>query len=362
MKKNVVGALFSFGETKLFPHKMGVRVLQAVSIHHSFDLFSVNLHTSVSHKGRSYFPPKPIIFDFNSINKVEDVICIFRDMLRRRPLPYVIHFNKSLTSVVKMKQYSIALLLFDEMRQLGVPAHDYTMNIAINCYCLLNRVDFGFSILCNFFKCGIQPNVTTFNTLIKGLFLEDRVFEAEKLFKKLLRERLCEPNEITFLIVVNGLCKAGHTLTAFDLVMLLEKGRSKPNVRVYTTLIDSLCKDRMVNDALYLLSNMIKEGTSPDIITYNSMIKGLCDSGRFGEVKDLLKEMVTHKISPDLFTFNTLVDAFCKEGRVEDAEDMLEIMNQRSISPNVVTYNALIDGYCLRGEMDKARKIFHTIL
>ncbi|KAL0455696.1 UNVERIFIED_CONTAM: putative pentatricopeptide repeat-containing protein, mitochondrial [Sesamum latifolium] len=151
-------------------------------------------------------------------------------MLRVRPQPSVVQFTKLLNVVVKMKQYRVALNLFDEMRQWDTLVDVYTLTVVINCYCLLNQIDFGFAILGSFFKHGYEPNVTTFNTLIKGLFLDDKIVEPEKLFKKLLTLKLCEPNEFTILTVINGLCKAGHTLTAYDLLGLFEKTSCKPNV------------------------------------------------------------------------------------------------------------------------------------
>lgn len=34
----------------------------------------------------------------------------------------------------------------------------YTLNILINCYCLVGRVDLGFSLLAGFFKRGFVPS------------------------------------------------------------------------------------------------------------------------------------------------------------------------------------------------------------
>ncbi|KAL0400614.1 UNVERIFIED_CONTAM: Pentatricopeptide repeat-containing protein, mitochondrial [Sesamum latifolium] len=168
-------------------------------------LFSSAFHSS-SHKDRP-FSSKPRL-NFSSINDVEDALCLFRDMVRIRPQPSVVQFNKLLTVVVKMKRYPVALSLFDKMRRLGAPVDVITMNIAINCYCLLSRVDFGFAILGIFFKRGCEPDVFTFNTLIRGIFLVGEVAEAENLFKKLLSDKLCEPNEVMFLTVLSGLSKA----------------------------------------------------------------------------------------------------------------------------------------------------------
>ncbi|KAL0414046.1 UNVERIFIED_CONTAM: putative pentatricopeptide repeat-containing protein, mitochondrial [Sesamum radiatum] len=245
--------------------------------------FSSNVHTS-SHKD-SPFSSKSRI-DFSSINDVDDAVCLFRDMVRMRPKPSVVQFNKLLTVVVKMEHYTVALYLFDKMRQLGVPVDYITMNIAINCYCLLNRVDFGFAILGTFFKGGCEPDVTTFNTLIKGLFLVGEIATAEKLFKKLLSEKLCEPTEITFVIVLNGLSKAGYILAARDLLGHFENLSCKPNVYAYSSVIDSMCKHNMADDALSLLSRMIEKGISPNVVTYNSMFQGLCSVGRWKDVKE----------------------------------------------------------------------------
>ncbi|KAL0342490.1 UNVERIFIED_CONTAM: putative pentatricopeptide repeat-containing protein, mitochondrial [Sesamum calycinum] len=248
-----------------------LRGFTAPTLVHPFSLLCSSFHNH-SRKSRP-FSPKPGI-DFSCIHEVDDAVCLFREMLMMRPQPSVVQFTKLLNVIVKMKQYRVALKLFDEMLQLGAPVDEYTMTIVINCYCLLNRVDFGFAILGSFFKRGYEPNVTTFGTLVKGLFLDDKVIDAEKLFKKLLARKICEPNQAMILTVINGLCKAGHTLTAYDLLGLFGKTCCKPDVFCYTTVIDSLCKDRMVDDALQLLAKMIEQGISPTIVTYSSIIKG----------------------------------------------------------------------------------------
>ncbi|KAL0292878.1 UNVERIFIED_CONTAM: putative pentatricopeptide repeat-containing protein, mitochondrial [Sesamum calycinum] len=229
------------------------------------------------------------------------------------PQPYVFQFNKLLTVVVKMKHYSVALYLFDKMRQLGAPVNEITMSIAVNCYCLLNRVDFGFAILGTFFKRW-EPDATTFNTLIKGLFLVGEIAEAEKLFKKLLSEKLCEPDEIMYLIVLN--------------------------------VIDGLCKDKMTDDALYLLSRMIERGISPNIVTYNSMIQGLCIVGRWKNVKDL---------------FNEMLDGYCLRGQMGKAKRVLNTIADSGLKPSIISYGSLINGYCKQGRVDEAWHLFMEI-
>ncbi|PIN05724.1 hypothetical protein CDL12_21735 [Handroanthus impetiginosus] len=323
----------------------------------SFYSLCSTFHT-VNHKDRP-FSSTPRI-DFSCITEVSDAIFLFREMVRMRPQPSVVDFTKLLNVIVKMKKYSAALCVFDEMLQLGVPVNEYTMNIGIHCYCQLRQPDFGFAILGSFFKRGYKPDVITFSTLIKGLFLDDKVAEAEILFKKLLSLKLCEPDEVTILTVINGLCKAGYTLAARDLLSSFGKTSYKATIESYNTVVDSLCKDGMVDDALHLLSKMNDMGISPDVVTYSSIIQGLCNFGRWKDVENIVAEMVDHKISLNAVTFNILIDALCKEGEVKQAEDLVEIMMQRNVCPDIITYSALIDGYCKQGQMVKARKVFDS--
>ncbi|KAK4406258.1 hypothetical protein Sango_0632300 [Sesamum angolense] len=301
-----------------------------------------SLH-NLTHKKRP-FSPKPRI-DFSCIHEVDDAVSLFREMLRMRPQPSVVQFTILLNVVVKMKQYRVALNIFDEMRQSDAPVDGYTWTVVINCYCLLNRVDFGFAILGSFLKRGYEPNVCTFNPLIKGLFLDDKVVEAEKFFKKLLTLKLCEPNEVTIFTVINGLCKAGHTLTAYDLLGLFEKTSCKPNVFSYTTVIDSLCKDRMVDNALQLLAKMIDKGISPDIITYNSMVQGMVK-----EAEDIVEIMVQRSVAPNTVTCNALIDGYSLVGQIDKARKLLDSMPGRGLKPSIISYNSLINGFCKKGK------------
>ncbi|KAL0456607.1 UNVERIFIED_CONTAM: putative pentatricopeptide repeat-containing protein, mitochondrial [Sesamum latifolium] len=333
------------------------------------------------------FSPK-LRIDFSCIHEVDDAVFLFREMVRMRPQPSVVQFTKLLNVIVKMKQYRVALNVFDEMRQSGAPVDEYTLTIVINCYCLLNRVDFGFAILGSFFKHGNKPNVTTFNTLIKGLFLDDKVVEAEKLFKELLILKLCEPNEVMILTVINGLCKAGHTLTAYDLLGLLEKTSFKPLVSSYNTVIDSLCKDRMVDEALQLLAKMIDKGIAPDIVTYNSivqgkgrgslapflevprkgleynvvtysiMLQGLFRAGRCADGLNLFKDMQAQQLIPDLVTYTTLLNGLCLNKQIAEAFSFLHIMEDQCVNPDIITYGILIHGLCKDGKLEIARNLF----
>ncbi|KAJ0803020.1 putative tetratricopeptide-like helical domain superfamily [Helianthus annuus] len=143
------------------------------------------------------------------------------------------------------------------------------------------------------------------------------ILEAEMLFKKLIKQKLCEPDVVTYNTMIKGLCKFGNNVTAVALLRLMEQKNCKPDIVTYNTIIDSLCKDKLIDDAFKLFNEMVLgKGVRPNVITYNSLICGLCKFGRWDEASKLLKEMEDDNISPNVKTFTALVDAFCKEGKV----------------------------------------------
>ncbi|KAG8382244.1 hypothetical protein BUALT_Bualt05G0056700 [Buddleja alternifolia] len=228
-------------------------------------------------------------------------------------------------------------------------------------YCNIHRVDFGFSMLAASFKLGHMPDEAMFSPLLKGLFRENRIAEAQQLFRKIVREGLCEVNNFVFGVVVDGLCKAGNTAMAIELLRVMQKGSRRPGTHEYNMIIDSLCKDRLVDSAMDLFDEMPQKGITRTVVTYTTLINGLSTFSRWEEVKALWKQMIDCNIYPNVITFNTVIDALCKEGLVDKAHEVLNIMILKNHVPDVSTYGALMDGYCLQGRVEEARKIFNSM-
>ncbi|KAL9998488.1 putative tetratricopeptide-like helical domain superfamily [Helianthus debilis subsp. tardiflorus] len=178
-------------------------------------------------------------------------------MIQRKPLPSVIKFNQLLNAVTKMNHFSSCLHLFKQMCVVRVPVSEYSVNIAIKCCCQMSRTNDGFALLASCFRRAVVPDVYIFNTLLDGLVLEDRILETERLFKKLIKHKLCEPNVVTYSTMIKGLCKVGNNDIAIGLLRLMDERGCKPDTVVYNTIIDSLCKDKLIEDAYKLFSEMV---------------------------------------------------------------------------------------------------------
>lgn len=91
-------------------------------------------------------------------NYVQHAQELLNQMAQMRPFPPIIEINELFA---KKGDYATALSYFDKLQLLGKRVDFFTVNIAINCYSRLNRVDFGFSLLGGLFKRGCMLTVTS---------------------------------------------------------------------------------------------------------------------------------------------------------------------------------------------------------
>ncbi|KAL6272062.1 hypothetical protein ACE6H2_022754 [Prunus campanulata] len=232
------------------------------------------------------------------ITNLEDALNLFNSMLQTRPLPLIVDFNSLLGQVAKLKHYSAAISLCKQMDLLPIVPNVCTLNIMINCCCHLGQMGGSLSVLAKLFKFGFEPDVATYNTLIKGFVIEDRISEAAALFCKLLEDAPSYP-----------FTKLGQPNVRTDLFTNL----GQPNVRTYTVMISGLCSKGRISEAENLLTLMKERGCSPNGCTYNTIIRGCVDNKETSRAIGLVQEMVERGFSADDSTMKWVVDLLCKD-------------------------------------------------
>ncbi|XP_059460282.1 pentatricopeptide repeat-containing protein At1g12775, mitochondrial-like [Corylus avellana] len=164
-----------------------------------------------------------------SFRNLDDSLGVFGRMLRMHPLPSLVNFNQLLGAIARMKHHSTVITLIKEMEQSGIAPDACTLRVLTNCFCHLNRVDFGFSILARILKFGFQPDCIILTTLVNGLCLQGKIVEAVKLVNKM--EKIgYKPNTITYGTIMNCLCKIGKTSEAIGLFRKMKERNFDLNV------------------------------------------------------------------------------------------------------------------------------------
>ncbi|KDP42617.1 hypothetical protein JCGZ_24391 [Jatropha curcas] len=223
-----------------------------------------------------------------------------------------LELNKILSALVRMKHYATVISLSKQMEMFGISHDIYSFNILINCFCHLDRVDFG----------------------------EDKFGEAVDLFDDIV-EKGYQPNVYTYNVIVNGLCKIGKTTVAFGILKrMVEKG-CEPDLVSYNAIFDSLCKDRFVTEALDLFFKIKSKGILPDVCDLQHLNPW---RKRIDDAMQLLAEMPCKGLMPNNFTYNSLIHGFCEAKSPWAAHKFFKDLCASGHSPDNVTYSILIDG------------------
>ncbi|KAL3000977.1 hypothetical protein AAZX31_09G242100 [Glycine max] len=119
--------------------------------------------------------PKPLSFD--------DAVSSFHSMLHLHPPPSIVSLNKLLSSIMKTKHFSTVVSLCSHLDSKGTPKPSLvTLSIFINSFTHLGQMGLAFSVMGKIIKRGFGVDPFTLTTLMNGLCLKGRTFEALNLY------------------------------------------------------------------------------------------------------------------------------------------------------------------------------------
>ncbi|CAM8901649.1 unnamed protein product [Rhodiola kirilowii] len=183
-------------------------------------------------------------------------------------------------------------------------------------------------------KWGYTPHVIGISSLMHALCNDLRINDAALLFQKMKTHLGCQPDIVTYGILLKGLCLTGWTL--FEGMLL--KG--------------------MVSEAIELKSEIIVHNLTPNTCTYNILVDGLCKNGYSQEAVKLFDTMIDSKLKPNVVTYSSLIDGFCKAGKLDKALLLFDRMSSDRVAPDGTTYSVLINGLCKAEQIIEAEKLF----
>nr|XP_043630426.1 putative pentatricopeptide repeat-containing protein At1g12700, mitochondrial [Erigeron canadensis] len=240
------------------------------------------------------------------------------------------------------------------------------------------------------FKQGVEPHVSTCNTLLKGFTREQMTYEAEQLFRLMNRRQLCEPNFATYKTMIEGLCKVGSHYAAIDNVNdslksfdVMIHQRPVPSVVRFTGLLHHVvtqlkhyscsldlfkqicafgfpvnkytsgiavkcyCRLRRSKHGLTVMGFCFKQGVEPHVSICNTLLKGFIREQMTYEAEHLFRLMNRRQLcEPYLATYKIMIEGLCKVGSHYAAIGLLRLIDHRRLKVDVVTYNMIFDSLC----------------
>lgn len=223
----------------------------------------------------------------------------------------VLSFNALLAASVKSKKYDKIAELFRELpEKVGIEPNVISYNTVIKSFCEMGALDKATQVIELMESNGVQPDLITFNTLIDAYYRGDNVAEGDKMWA------------------------------------LMESKGLVPNARSYNPKLRLLVADDRMSEAVDLIEEMRSKGVKPDIYSYNAMIKGYCDIRNLEEAKKWYGEIAKSELDPDKVTFERLLPLVCDEAdfyyAFELCKEVIELKHMISISAMQRVVNGLV--------------------
>uniref|UniRef100_A0A803KNS4 Pentatricopeptide repeat-containing protein n=1 Tax=Chenopodium quinoa TaxID=63459 RepID=A0A803KNS4_CHEQI len=276
-----------------------------------------------------FYSYRPKHFEFHVIADVDDDPKLFLKFVRQQ-------------SKLGFSDVEIPLSHFHHMKSMRpLPSiidfclrpNDYSLTILANCYCRLNSVDLGFSVLASIIKLGFQPNIVTFTTLINGFIHSNQFEKAVPLLDKIVKLGF-QPTLVTYGSMFKGLCRSGGNAGALKLLRNMESyGHFMPNHEM---------KVKGISPDVVTYNTLIRAKGLHDVCAYTIMIKGFCKEGLLAKADELLKNMEDNKCFPNECTFNTIRRGFIDGKDVRRALELVSLMRNKEFAADNHTISSFV--------------------
>ncbi|KAJ0798117.1 putative tetratricopeptide-like helical domain superfamily [Helianthus annuus] len=276
-------------------------------------------------------------------------------------LPTVESCNLYMSSLLSLNRAGVVVSFYKEMRRSRMMVNVFTVNMLINGYCQLGKLEDARQVFDEMSDMGFSPNVSSYNTLIAAYVNRGLLATGVKL-KVEMEKNGVSANVITYNTLMNGFCKEGKLHDAYKVFDEMKVMNVAPNTVTYNTMISGYCKLGKTEKGTQILEEMLRNGVKADILTYNALLSGLCDLGKTRKAAYLVQELDKKKLVPNSSTFAALIRGQCIRKNPDRAFQLYKSMIKSGCRPNVDTIKMMMSSFVKNDDFDGAFCVFKEML
>ncbi|KAF3530234.1 hypothetical protein DY000_02043260 [Brassica cretica] len=195
-------------------------------------------------------------------------------------------------------------------------------------------------------KLSIQPDIASYNTLIKGLCGKGSLSEAIALIDEIENKGL-KPDHFTYNLLLHETYTKGHFELGEEIsARMVEKDLAR-DIRSYNARLLGLALEMKSEEMVNLFDELKGNGIKPDVFTFTAMVRGCAGAGKMDEAKTWYKELEKNGFRPMKLLFSSLLPAMCKAGDLESAFELCK---------EIFTKRLLVDGNIMQDVVDELVK------
>nr|CAD1834488.1 unnamed protein product [Ananas comosus var. bracteatus] len=150
------------------------------------------------------------------------------------------------------------------------------------------------------------------------------------------------PDISTYNSLIKGFCKSGDLAGASKMIKSMIGRGILPTATTYNYFFRFFAKFGRIEEGMNLYTKMVRSGYAPDQLTFQLLIKMFCENDKLDLAVQVIKEMNRSGFASDLATSTMLVHLLCRTRRFEDACEEFGEMFKRGIVPQYITYRMLM--------------------
>ncbi|XP_052202468.1 pentatricopeptide repeat-containing protein At1g61870, mitochondrial isoform X2 [Diospyros lotus] len=183
---------------------------------------------------------------------------------------------------------------------------------------------------------GVERTAKSLNALLFSCIVAKNYNEVKRIYLEFPKKYGIEPNLDTYNTVIKAFSESGSSSSGYSVIAEMDRKRCRPNATTFGTLIAGFYREEKYDDVGKVLRLMKEYDISPGISTYNIRIRSLCKLKKSMEAKALLDGIVSRRMKPNSDTYYLLIHGFCKEGNLDEAKNLMKKMVNNGCQPDVL--------------------------
>ncbi|XP_058097873.1 pentatricopeptide repeat-containing protein At1g08070, chloroplastic-like [Magnolia sinica] len=193
-----------------------------------------------------------------------------------------------------------------------------------------------------------NPNIFSFNSLIRGLSTTKNPLQAIHLYREMLHRGL-RPNNFTFPFVIKACTESSATQIGVTVHAHVVKVGLESDSYVLSSLIHMYADGKDLEAARQLFDVC----SQWDVVSWNSMIDGYVKCGDLAVARSVFDLMECR----DVVSWNTMINGYAIVGNLVESQALFYEMPER----NLVSWNSVLAAYAKCGDVEGARGIFNEM-
>ncbi|CAK0794232.1 unnamed protein product [Prorocentrum cordatum] len=201
---------------------------------------------------------------------------VYEEMRSRKVVCSNANFNALFDACARSGEMERAPAILEEMKRQGIDANLITWSTLLKGYCQANQLDRAFDILDHMQdSCGLEPDEVVYNTLLDGCARQGMLERGLELFER-MQASSTQPSCYTLSVLVKLANRGGDLDLCFHLVeSTTRKYDMRPNTYVYNNLMQACMQHRAAARGMEVFEAMLGQTVRPDARTYCVMLRGL---------------------------------------------------------------------------------------